>query len=101
MNWKCIDCDINTKEIGDYYEVKPSVWPKETTRRMLQNRTTGQILQTVITDSRPVRGCLCIPCLERRLERTLTPDDFTDSKRNIYGTKSQMLAARLEGQGTV
>jgi len=60
----CIDCNIN----GFNYMVKNEVWEKA-----IPNYNE---LRKVPEEVNPV--CLCIPCLEKRLNRKLTKDDFTD-----------------------
>lgn len=95
MNWECIDCGVHTKRKGDYYQVKPSAWPhRETKQFSIEGEPVTLYLGLL-------RGCLCIECLEARLGRTLTRDDFTDSKRNTFGTKSEILTARLNSPGTI
>ena len=79
-SWACIDCGVNTApgllnreqmeqafannwstqgtvdEWAEIYTVKPKVW-----------KAAGM---------KPMGGCLCIGCLERRLGRLLTAKDF-------------------------
>jgi hypothetical protein len=57
----CLDCDIDTIAIAEYYVVEEAVW--------LQANPGS-------------KGMLCIGCLEVRLGRRLTPADFTDSPIN-------------------
>jgi hypothetical protein len=52
----CIDCGINTLDAGEYYMVKTNIW-----------KLTGLGISG---------GMLCINCLEKRIGRKLTPDDF-------------------------
>lgn len=54
--FNCIDCGVNTKEIGEYYMVKACVW-----------RSSGMHYHS---------GMLCLGCLENRLGRELKPEDF-------------------------
>ena len=82
VNWNCIDCNVPTKEVGEYYEVKPEVWPR-----------TEQGLK--------VRGCLCLLCLEARIGRMLSFRDFTDSKANTVGNKSARLQHRVSRSATI
>jgi hypothetical protein len=44
----------------------------------------------------PWVGCLCIGCLEERIGRRLTPDDFPDHAFNNYAPRTPRL---LERQG--
>lgn len=73
----CLDCRVNTLETGEYYAVRNNVW-----------RNSGAD-----------KGVLCIGCLEKRLKRRLTPEDFTDSVINsvsfsLYG-HSKRLQSRM------
>jgi len=60
-NFPCMDCEINTLAVSEYYMVKSPVW------------------RQVVPDG---RGFLCIGCLETRLGRQLTLTDFTDAPVN-------------------
>jgi hypothetical protein len=62
----CADCGIGTVTLGEYYMVKRDVWEQVWTGR--RKAWHGTV---------PGQGILCIGCLEQRLGRTLTPDDFT------------------------
>jgi hypothetical protein len=73
----CVDCRWNTPLLGEWYMVRDSVW------NAAGMETMG--------------GCLCIGCLEERLGRRLTPEDFIDCKindPNLLNTSSR-LRARL------
>ena len=77
----CSQCGSNTLHINEYYMVTDEVWNAAW--------PTG-------------RGMLCIGCLEDRLGRQLTSDDFTDAPINqgVFGY-SERLRQRLAGaQGT-
>ena len=52
----CKDCGVNTKEIGEYYAVHDPVW-----RQSGLGENDGK---------------LCLGCLEKRIGRQLTPEDF-------------------------
>ena len=56
----CRDCGIDTNEIGEYYMVRDKVWG-------------------AAAGIPPNGGMLCVACLERRLGRQLTRDDFPDT----------------------
>jgi hypothetical protein len=58
----CTDCRWCTPLLGEYYMVHDHVW-----------KAAGM---------EPEGGCLCIGCLEERLGRMLTPDDFKDCLLN-------------------
>lgn len=73
--WLCLDCKIDTGKIGEYYFLKTEVW------------------LSVVSS---INGMLCIGCLEQRLKRTLTREDFTDCYLNLStGNKSVRLLKRL------
>jgi hypothetical protein len=55
INWNCMDCNVNTYEIDEYYTVYDDIW---------------------LTAHPADQGLLCIGCLESRLGRLLTADDF-------------------------
>lgn len=75
----CHDCGVDTcsAALGEYYMVTDDVWA-----------ASG-----LAEDG----GYLCIGCLETRLERLLTPDDFTDAPVNWLPDRqrSERLLARL------
>lgn len=75
----CIDCSVNTAEIGEYYMVQNYLW--------------------WMAGMEPDGGMLCIGCLEYRLNRRLRPADFTDAFVN-YETRrhSDRLHSRLQCQ---
>jgi hypothetical protein len=71
----CLDCRNECNE--EYYMVHDALW---------------------LTANPTVNGMLCIGCLEERLGRILTLDDFTDVPINtttVCGAKSKRLASRL------
>ena len=55
----CTDCRVDTTSIGEYYVVRPELW----------RAAKG-------------KGFLCINCLEKRLQRTLSRPDFMDCPAN-------------------
>lgn len=76
----CMDCAVDTSEISEWYMVQHSVW------------------YACVSTSRSLLGdaFLCIGCLEKRLGRQLTPEDFTDALVNaMYDRNSQRLNDRL------
>lgn len=77
----CVDCGVSTKENHEYYMVVDHVW-----------RQTGI----------PLGGCgngmLCIGCLEGRVNRKLTPEDFTNYPINRgFFTPSDRAISRIMG----
>ena len=79
---RCLDCGEETSfradKADEYYMVHNELWLR----------------------AHPARnGKLCIGCLERRLDRELTPDDFTSAIVNEPGRgKSKRLNSRLLGK---
>jgi hypothetical protein len=75
--WLCLDCKIDTGKISEHYFIKTSIWME----------VVGSI-----------EGMLCIGCLEKRLNRCLTKNDFTDCYLNDpkIGSKSERFLARLK-----
>lgn len=71
----CSTCDVNTMEIHEYYGVTSDLW---------RRYGVG-------------KGMLCIGCLEERMGRELTPEDFVDFPINTkeFGPKSERLQNRL------
>jgi len=78
----CVDCRWATLPLNEWYMVQDSVW-----------KAAGM---------EPDGGCLCIGCLEERLGRMLTPDDFMDCKLNDLNKSdaSSRLLKRLTGKAT-
>lgn len=77
--FSCIDCDINTLDIGEYYMVHDDVWIDE-------------------AGMEKTNGMLCIGCLETRIKRELSRLDFTDYPINWIAQDlgSQRIQTRLE-----
>jgi hypothetical protein len=73
----CGDCDVNVAAGGERYMVRDEVWP-------------------IHHDG----GLQCIGCLEARIGRRLTPEDFTDCPYNDpddpwFGPRGRRLLDRL------
>jgi hypothetical protein len=67
VNWKCLDCGLDTNEHDDqYYMIHDFIW---------LNINPGFI------------GNLCLRCLSRRLGRPLVESDFIDAPVNSHITK--------------
>lgn len=56
----CRDCLVNTKDLGEYYMVHDHLW------------------DSVMRTGSQKRSLLCVGCLETRLGRELTAEDFTE-----------------------
>jgi hypothetical protein len=79
----CEDCGECTNCIGEYYMVEDEVWYSAISAR-----------------SKP--DMLCLGCLEQRIGRLLTKDDFSDAPLNSmpYWTRSERFKSRLNSTGT-
>lgn len=76
-NFICLDCGVNTDEIGEYYMLTSEVWKE------------------AVPD---LTGMLCISCVELRLGRQLWPEDFMDAPLNVmFSIMSARLLARFCG----
>jgi hypothetical protein len=80
LHFACLDCGVDTGRINEYYMVTDEAW----------------------LSANPLEdGMLCIGCLEGRLGRRLTPEDFTRCPLNTNHTisrghpKSERLLERL------
>lgn len=75
-------CGVDTSTAGEYYMVNEHVWLK--------------------SGMQPKGGMLCIGCLEGRLGRKLTHEDFTDCPLNSGGFcgQSDRLRDRLKRKVT-
>lgn len=74
--WDCMDCGVNTHD--EYYMVLPEVWAQSVGHR---------------------GGKMCVSCLEARLGRRLTPDDFLACPANDpEWRKTPRLRERLTGE---
>lgn len=73
---RCLDCRVAVAEAGEgLYVVEDQVWAE--------------------SGLGPMDGHLCIGCVEKRLGRTLVPDDFPDAPFNESGEwASDRLVAR-------
>lgn len=74
-HWLCLDCCVHTGVAREYYMVQKPVW---------QQAGAG-------------RAMLCVGCLEARIGRVLTPDDFPVLPINSPGgfPHSERLRARM------
>lgn len=60
--WKCMECHINTLASGHYYMLKNELWEQITSKSF-----KGHL---------GIKGMLCLNCVEKRLGRQLTENDF-------------------------
>ena len=68
----CFDCGVDTLTSDEWYAVHNHVWKAAWPNT---KQATGRI-------EKPLSEILCIRCLELRLGRPLTPDDFTSASIN-------------------
>ena len=75
----CMDCSIDTGKAGEHYMLLDEIW--------------NQVCSSPL-------GMLCVRCLERRLGRRLTKNDFNNSYINSmnFAPKSAVLSSRLTGE---
>jgi len=62
MSWLCRDCNINTNVIGEYYMIQNDLW-----------------IQVCGED---YHRMFCIGCVEKKIKRKLTKNDFTKCRIN-------------------
>jgi hypothetical protein len=80
IDWRCIDCGVDTDAIDEYYMLLDEVW----------------------AEAHPdYEGNLCIECVEQRLGRTLTSLDFAAKPVNVSNQirRSVTLQDRLSRNG--
>lgn len=76
--WWCVDCQIHTGAVGDYYMVQDDMW---------ETHGVGD-------------GMLCLVCLEKRVGRELKADDFTEAlvNKGALTFRSELMRQRVESQ---
>jgi hypothetical protein len=94
-SWCCVDCNVNTA---------PGFLNRAETERAFKSQTLSASGETgvpmtveewsevyTVRDAvwkqagmEPWAGCLCIGCLEKRLGRQLTPEDFPRGKKDSF-----------------
>lgn len=76
----CLDCSVDTDEIDEYYMVHHELW----------RQAAGHSIAVLM-------GVLCIGCLEQRIGRQLSPQDFIPCPVNRAPSRarSQRLKDRL------
>jgi hypothetical protein len=79
----CADCGIGTVTLGEYYMVRNDIWEQAWAgrRKWWYRHVPGQEI-------------LCIACLEARIGRELTVDDFTAVFPRRWPPPSRLLARR-------
>lgn len=83
-SWNCVDCGINTapgtlnrEQMEQAFALD---WENKGVKVPLGDANTEKYTVTPAVwkaaGMEPMGGCLCIGCLEKRIGRTLVPDDF-------------------------
>ncbi|MDN5003904.1 hypothetical protein ACFQZO_24000 [Bradyrhizobium sp. GCM10027634] len=82
-SWACIDCGVNTAPgLLNRRQLQQALardWADQGVEQYLDEFSEVYIVKNRVwraAGMSPFNGCLCIGCLERRLGRTLTPEDF-------------------------
>lgn len=75
--WLCLDCGNNTSQMKEHYFVRTPLW---------NSAGMGEV------------GMLCVGCLEGRLGRLLTAQDFTTA--HINNPKRNSMSDRLRSRIT-
>jgi hypothetical protein len=78
LDMHCVDCGVDTDEIDEFYMVHDHIWD----------------VAVPVQSDRDNR-VLCVGCLETRIGRELSADDFTDAPVNRSGYYSNRLFHRL------
>jgi hypothetical protein len=87
----CGDCGIDTA----LYMVRDDVWARALTVGPPRIRRREDGAQLPLFEGAVAVRFLCIGCLERRLDRMLAPEDFTDAPINqVHRSDSERLRAR-------
>lgn len=78
----CLDCKVDTAELGEYYIVRDATW---------------------LTANPQGNGMLCIACIEQRLGRELTYEDFAWVPLNLGNlfNGSDRLKNRMDASGMI
>ena len=76
VDFRCLDCGVDTCESGEFYMLRDSIWSAA------NPKTKGQ---------------LCIKCVEQRINRELGRSDFTFCPLNLRAlfTGSERLRDRM------
>jgi hypothetical protein len=84
-SWACIDCGINTApgcmNRAQLEQAFANNWTGEDkgVNQKIDNRSEVYTVKPVVWKAagmEDIGGCLCIGCLEKRIDRTLVPKDF-------------------------
>lgn len=72
-DWRCLDCRVDMRTVDEYYLLRDELWLSVVPDRV---------------------GHLCIGCVETRLGRQLSPDDFQPGRASLDGRYSARLRDR-------
>ncbi len=70
----CLDCQRDTRRLGEYYMVLDHVWEKANPKK---------------------KGMLCVACLEKRLRRKLVAADFNSFPINNISRQKETGCSKL------
>lgn len=103
-SWACIDCGVNTapgclnrQQMEQAFAID---WNDQGVEQTINDRSEVYTVKAKVWKAAgmgPMDGCLCIGCLEKRINRRLKPADFPRSHpfNSLPGT--QRLLARRDG----
>jgi hypothetical protein len=91
----CRDCGVDCWALGEMYMLRDPVWQQAAGPVYLVYDYSG----TLIDRTGPGVCFLCVGCVELRLGRELTREDFTAAPVNWSEGKSDRLARRLRKSG--
>ena len=111
-SWLCVDCGRNTAPgVYDRFRIERELeavggkWPAQGFKMQYDHESEVFRVRDAVWEKAgidPFGGCLCIGCLEKRLDRKLTPKDFepnhTFNEPDMPGTPR--LVSRRYGTGT-
>jgi hypothetical protein len=79
-SWLCVDCGTNTAPgLLNRAEMEKAAEEQGEAEVFIDNQTEVYTVRDAVWKAagmEPMGGCLCIGCLEKRLDRVLKPEDF-------------------------
>jgi len=79
-SWLCVDCSFNTAPgFPNKVELHRAIAKDGRSKVTIDNQSEVYTVRDVVwkrAGMEPLGGCLCIGCLEKRLDRRLKPKDF-------------------------
>ena len=98
-SWACVDCGINTAPgmFGrERMEQAFALYPKGVKQARDEHSEVYTVKAAIwkAAGMKPDGGCLCVGCLERRIGRMLTPNDFKQNDPFRLKPSTERLQAR-------